>query len=309
MKILYGVSKIPRLNKPIITIGVFDGVHVGHQKLLKKLVKKARRKKRKSVIITFKPHPYRVLRPHKTPPMLLSLSHRLKLLEMEGINIAVVLDFDKRLMRLSPEAFIKNILIGIFDTGELYVGEKFTLGYKKKGDAKTLKRLCLKYGFNLNVVKYKRINGQSISSTLIRKLVTEGRLREAAKGLGRRVSLLGTVARGDGRGRILGFPTSNLDLHHEAVPPAGVYAVLARLDKKNYNAVVNIGFRPTFKRYLKERTVEVHIFDFNKKIYGRDLEIIFVKKIREERRFKNRNHIREQIKKDIKQAKKALAYV
>lgn len=294
------------MNRPMATIGIFDGVHIGHQKLLKQLAEKAHRRKKKAIVITFIPHPYRVLHPEKTPPMLLSLSHRLKILEERGIDIALILNFNKHLSCFSTEDFVKEILVKGLNIEGLFIGDNFALGHNRKGGLSLLEKLSLKYGFKLTIIKCRKVNRQPISSTLIRKLLLDGNLKKASSGLGRKVSILGTVTRGDRRGRVLGFPTSNLDLHHEAVPPAGVYAVFVRLNKKLYKGILNIGFRPTFKKTQREKTVEAHIFDFKKNIYGKDMEVVFVKKIREERHFKHKGHLREQINKDASQARKIL---
>ncbi|MCK4463778.1 MAG: bifunctional riboflavin kinase/FAD synthetase, partial [Candidatus Omnitrophica bacterium] len=309
MKILYSVKKLPHMNRPMATIGIFDGVHVGHQKLLRRLAEKAHRKKKKAIVITFIPHPYRILHPGKAPPMLLSLSHRLKILDRIGIDIALILNFNKHLSCFSAEDFVKKILVKGLNIEELFIGGNFALGHNRKGRLNLLKKLSLKYGFKLNIIKCRKVNRQPISSTSIRELLMDGKLKKASFGLGRKVSILGTVTRGDKRGRILGFPTSNLDLHHEAVPPAGVYAVFVRLNKKLYKGILNIGFRPTFKKAQREKTVEAYIFDFKKNIYGKDMEVVFVKKIREERHFKHKDHLRGQIEKDAKQAKKILESV
>ncbi|NQT23299.1 MAG: bifunctional riboflavin kinase/FAD synthetase [Candidatus Omnitrophica bacterium] len=302
MKILYASRELPHINKPMAAIGIFDGAHKGHQKLLSALVKRARYKNKKAVVITFSPHPYKILHPHKSPPMLFSLAHRLRILGNLGVDIVFVLRFTRRIASLSPEAFVERYLVKGLDIGELFVGDNFKIGHGRTGGLKQLKRFSAKYNFKLNVIPCRKINQKLISSTLIRKLLIEGNLKGAAARLGRRASILGTVVRGDRRGRIIGYPTANLDLHHEAVPPAGVYVVLVKYNGKNYKGVLNIGFCPTFKKRARERTVEVHIFGFKKTIYGADLEIVFLKKIREERHFHNREHLRLQIKKDLRQS-------
>lgn len=306
MKILRGFKKIPPLDKAKVAIGIFDGVHLGHRKLLGRLIGKARREKRKSVVITFTPHPYRVTMPLKMPPMLVSLEHRLRLLEAEGVDIVCLLDFDRRLANISAAKFVEDALVKRLNMGELFVGDNFRMGREREGDPATLKLLSLKYGFRLTVVKCRKFTGEYISSTLIRRLILRGRLKEASRRLGRDVSLLGTVIKGDRRGRIMGFPTANLDLHHEAAPPSGVYAARVKYGKKRYNGIVNIGFRPTFKKEEKERTVEVHIFGFNKRIYGEDLEVYFVRKIRDERHFRDRHHLKSRIEKDCVAARRML---
>jgi len=306
MKVYYATKRLPHMNKPMVAIGVFDGVHKGHQKLLNKLVESARRKKKKAVVITFTPHPYKILHAYKIPPMLFSLPHRLKILGYAGIDLVFVLRFTKKMSLSSPEDFLRRYLVKELNVGELFMGANFKLGKGRKGGFRRLMKIAAKYDFRLNVIKCKKIGRSFISSTLIRKLIMEGKLNEASVKLGRKVSLLGTVVRGDRRGRVIGFPTANLDLHHEAVPPAGVYAVIVKYKEKEYKAILNIGFRPTFKSPQKERTVEVHIFDFKKNIYGANLEIIFIKKIRDERHFRNREHLRVQIQRDQKTAQTLL---
>jgi len=308
MKILYISKKRLRVKNLFATIGIFDGLHLGHQRILNALIKKARGKKGKSAVVTFSPHPFRVLHPEKAPPMLLSLKHRLKILKEMGIDIVFIVKFDKHFAGLSAKGFVQKVLIDKLGIRQLFVGEKFSLGRNRKGSTKVLKKLSKKYGFAINIIKSRRIKGKRVSSTLIRKFVIEGRFKEAHHMLGRRFSVLGTVVHGEKRGRIIGFPTANLDLHHEAIPPAGVYAVLVRKGSKSYNGILNIGFRPTFKDTHRERTVEAHIFNFRKDIYGKDLEVVFIKKLRDERHFTHRDHLREQIYSDVVAAYRVLRH-
>lgn len=303
MRIEYNLRGKSGKKDALLTIGIFDGVHLGHLKILRALIRKARREKKEAHVLTFSPHPSKVLHPKMAPPMLLSLEHRLKVLDDLGIDTVFVIRFDKHFACLSADGFVRHVLVDRLRVGEIFIGENFNLGHRRKGTVGVLEKLAAKYGFKMNVIECKKIGNRPVSSTLIRKFVIAGKLREASRLLGRRFSILGTVVHGDKRGHIIGFPTANLDLHHEAIPPAGVYAVFVKVDMKVYPGILNIGFRPTFKSNKTDKTVEAHIFGFHKKIYGRDLEVIFIRKIRDERHFKNRDHLKQRIGRDIVFAK------
>jgi len=302
MYIIYGIPRLRIKSPTAVAVGTFDGVHRGHKEVIRRLKRRAEAIKGKSCVLTFARHPLRTLRPRKTPPMLISARHRLNLLAAEGIDIAVLIDFTARFADMGPVRFAKDVLAGKLNAKEILAGEKFLFGRGRKGDAALLRELGLKFGFKARVVPPLKTGGVSISSTLIRKLVMSGRLKEAKRMLGRDVAILGTVTKGAGRGRGLGFPTANLDLHHEAIPPSGVYAVKVKMGNKTYKGVLNIGFRPTFEEARKEPVVEVYIFGFNKSIYGEDLEVLFVKKIRRERAFKDKSRLALRIEKDIRAA-------
>ena len=283
------------------TIGIFDGVHRGHQKILKKLVKESKKQKRRSLVITFHPHPRKVLNPLAQTPFLISLKHRLRLIEEEGVNFCRVIKFTKSLSQMKPSEFIKNILIKKFNVKTIVVGKNFSFGYKEKGDVKFLKRMGKKYNFKVfsidPVVSKKRF----ISSTRIRGEIEKGKLKDASFMLGRPVTVFGTVKKGRSIGKKIGFPTANIDPHHEAIPPSGVYAVNAKIHKALYKGVLNIGRRPTFTKDI-EPTIELHILNFKKDIYGKDVEVIFKKKIRDEKRFSSILALQNQIHRDILRA-------
>ena len=301
MKKIYNPSKIRKL---AATIGIFDGVHCGHQKILKKLVSDSRRLKIKSLVVTFSPHPRKILNPGSMIPFLTSLEHRSKLIENLGVDFFHMIRFTKPLSLMEPGEFVKKVLIDKFNIKMLVVGQDFLLGNKRGGDFSLLKSLSKKYNFRLFGVKPVKIKGKVISSTRIRNSIEKGDLKNASLMLGRPVSILGTVVRGKAIGRKIGFPTANINPHHEAIPPSGVYAVDTRMDRKIYKAVLNIGIRPTLGKD-KESTVEIHILRFKKNIYGKDIEIIFKGKIRDEKKFPSLEKLRMQIKKDILNAKHA----
>ena len=305
MKVIDGVKDLKIGQPTVVTIGIFDGIHRGHRKVLKQLKKRAGDLKVKSCVLTFDPHPARILHPHKTPPMLISTKHKLNLLATEGVDITILVNFTKEFANRKPASFVKEILVKKLDVKELLVGDKFSFGKKRTGNIRKLKKLGRNLGFKVRTISPLKVQGKVISSTLIRKLIMKGSLNRAKTLLGRGVAILGTVTRGSRRGRILGFPTANLDLHHEAIPPSGVYIVKVKLGDRKYRGILNIGFRPTFvtKGWEKEPTAEVHIFGFHKSIYGKDVEVIFLKRVRRERKFKNKEHLRLRIEKDIDIAK------
>ena len=274
----------------IVTIGIFDGVHKGHQKILKKVLKEAKASRLKSVVVTFDPHPVKVLSLRAQIPLLMSLDHRIRLIKKMGVDYCLVKKFTKEFSKLSPEEFIKDILVDKLNLKALVTGENFLFGFKEKGCSKLLKKLSKIYDFKFYSIPPLKIGGEYISSTRIRKLIEKGRLGLAKKLLGRPVTILGTVVKGKSLGRELGFPTANIDPHHESIPPAGVYSVDAALGKKIYRGVLNISLH---------KIIEVHILNFNKNIYGRDIEVIFKQKIRNEKKFKTLESLRRQISLDI----------
>ncbi len=276
-----------------VTIGIFDGVHKGHQVILKKVLKEAKRSRLKSVVITFNPHPVNVLKSSAEIPLLMSLEHRVRLIKKMGVDYFFVERFTKSFSKLSPEDFIKNILIDKLNLKALVTGENFLFGFKEKGDVRLLKRLSKLYNFKLYSIPPLEIEGDYVSSTRIRKAIERGDLLLASKLLGRPVTILGTVVKGKRLGRKIGFPTANIDPHHEAIPPSGVYSVDIALDGKLYRGILNIS---------THKIIEAHIFDFNKDIYGRDIEVIFKKKIRDEKKFKSLEALKKQIQSDILKA-------
>ncbi|GAF74076.1 unnamed protein product [marine sediment metagenome] len=221
------------------------------------------------------------------------------------MDALLLLKFTNLFSKLSAEDFVKNILVEKIGAREIMMGRGFAFGKKKLGDISFLRQLNKKYGFVVTELQMAKSSGMLISSTRIRKLIINGKIAKASKLLGRPVSILGTVKRGAKMGRILGYPTANINPHHEAIPPSGVYAVLVRFNKKTFGGVLNIGRRPTFYEY-SEPTIEVHVFNFKKFIYNKDLEIEFVEKIRDEKRFPNRAGLIDRIGLDEKRAKKIL---
>jgi len=303
MKVYYGVGQLNRkLIRPILAIGIFDGVHLGHQCLIKKIVKKARQIKGTSVALTFYPHPYHVLKPRTYLPFLISLEHRLKLIADLGVDVCIVQEFTEKFSQTDKIPFIKNFLFKKIKPQEIFVGKDFTFARKRSGNVKFLEAFSNICRYKTREIRSVVVDGKRISSTFIRKLIRQGNLDLAARFLGRPVSIFGKIVKGSRRGKILGFPTANIDYHHEILPPTGVYAVRINFDKEKLLGVANLGFRPSFKKSLKREEVvaEVHIFDFDKNIYGKTAELEFIKRIRAERKFKNRTKLICQIEEDLK---------
>ncbi|MDD5495751.1 MAG: bifunctional riboflavin kinase/FAD synthetase [Candidatus Omnitrophica bacterium] len=309
MKVIHGLKNIKHpIKASVLTIGVFDGVHAGHRAIIKAVVKRAEELNLESVVLTFDPHPSKVTHPGSIAKSLISLDHRIRLIEALGVETLLILKFTAALSKVPADHFARKVLAETLGAKEIFVSENFYFGKGADSGIGSLKRVGNKMGFRVRVVPPVKMAGHIVSSSRIRSLIMEGELRRAAGLLGRPVSILGTVVKGHRRGRILGFPTANINPHHEAIPPSGVYAVRIKFGKKRLNGLLNIGIRPTFHKNegFNEPTIEVHIFNFDKKIYGRDLELTFVKKLRNEKKFATAEELIAQIREDEKAAHRVL---
>lgn len=299
MEIIYGINKIRKINKPVLAMGVFDGVHRGHKEILSAAIDKAREIKGTSIALTFWPHPQK-------EGSLYSLEHRLRLIAELGIDLCIVVNFSRHFAKIKAEDFIKDVLVDKIRVKYLYVGEDFKFGKDTRGDLALLNNLGRVYGFKAKGLQIIKFGAKPISSTLIRTLIKNGEIKKAQNLLDRPVSILGTVIRGTALGRILGFPTANIDPHHEVIPAPGIYAVRIILERNKFNGACYIGKRPTVSS-RDNVSVEVYIFNFHKNIYGKYLELQFVKKIRSDKKFSSLALLAEQIKKDVICARKILA--
>jgi len=300
MIVIQGINKIRKYRGAVIALGVFDGVHRGHRNILQAAVSIARRVKGKSIALTFFPHP-------EKEPSLYSLEHRLKLIAELSIDVCIVVNFSHSFAKITADDFIAKILVEKIGVRFVCVGRNFRFGNKAGGDYRLLAAAAKKYNFKLKVFKVLKSKGLVISSTVIRKLIKSAKIKEAQELLGRRVSVLGTVINGSRLGRLLGFPTANINPHHEVIPPAGVYAAQIVFSKKKYNGVCYIGKRPTLRLENKALRVEAHLFNFHKNIYGRALEIQFIKLIRQDQKFASLKELAFQVKKDIHSCRKIIA--
>ena len=273
-----------------VTIGVFDGVHKGHQKILNKVIEESKKNRLKNIVVTFYPHPIKVLKPYVKIPLLISLDHKVRLINKMGIDKCLTVRFTKKFSKMSPEDFIKGFLIDKLNLKILVTGDNFLFGFKEKGDIKLLRRLSRVYNFKLYTIPPFKMDKGLVSSTRIRLAIEKGDLRLASRMLGRPVAILGTVVKGKRLGREIGFPTANIDPHHESIPPSGVYDVDVILNQKLLRGILNIS---------SHGIIEVHIFNFNKNIYRKDIEVIFKQKIRDEKKFKSQEALKRQIQKDI----------
>ncbi len=300
MKIIYGINGIRKFKRPVVALGVFDGVHLGHRYILRETIKQARAIKGTSIVITFYPHP-------QGKESLYSLEDRLRLIAELGIDVCAVIKFNRIFSRMSAEDFIKNILVKRVGANFIYIGRNFRFGRGARGNWQLLQRLSSGHNYKVRIFPVIKVNGQPVSSTYIRSLITGGRLAAAQKLLQRPVTVLGSVVKGISLARRLGFPTANIDPHHEILPACGVYAVKVVLNKKTFCGVCNIGRRPTVLKRNSQKHVEVYIFGFQKNIYGKELEIQFIQKIRDEKKFTSLARLARQIKKDILRSKKILS--
>lgn len=306
MKVIYDLGKAISPKPTAIAIGIFDGVHRGHQALVKEMIKLAHAHKALPTVLTFYPHPAHVLSVQSPLRYITTLSKRLELLEDLGVKQVIVLPFDLSFAAIEPEYFIKHYLLEKWHAKAIIVGENFRFGKNRLGDRFLFSRLSQELGFNFKALPSVMAMGMPISSTRIRALILEGQLPQAKRLLGRLVEVEGKVVRGDGRGRKLGFPTANIDYHQQVLVPQGVYAVTLQWGKKIWPAVANVGIRPTFKPKAMGLQMEVHVFDHQLRLYHRQVRIAFYQQIRTEKTFASIEELKIQIKKDILQAKNLL---
>ncbi len=305
---LNGTSKL-HLKKTCAAIGIFDGVHRGHQYLIKKMLRAARRLGARPIVITFFPHPAHVLRPDLKLGYLTSLDDRFRRLSDLGVWACLVVRFNRSFARIPPQKFIKDILVEKLGVKAVFVGDDFRFGRDRSGDIALFQRLRAPCGYEMHAVSALKQGRAVISSTRIRRLIGRGKLNEASRLLGRRVSASGAVVKGSRRGKGLGYPTANIAYESDILPPQGVYAVKVLLGEKEYPAIANIGTRPSFEKQISKLHLEVHIFDFSRNIYGKCLEVEFLKKIRNEKKFSSPQALIRQIQKDESSARKYLAHV
>jgi riboflavin kinase/FMN adenylyltransferase len=284
----------------VISVGNFDGLHLGHQKIIRSLVAEARNSDLRAAVITFDPHPMKVLRPNAAPALIESLEQRLSGLEKLGLDAALVLKFDVDLARVSAEDFIRRILMETVQARKILVGSNFRFGHKHAGDVKLLQDAGATSGFEVEIVPPVELEGAPVSSTRVRQAVSEGRVAAAAKLLGRHFALTGGIKPGDGRGSTIVFPTLNLAFEQELLPGRGVYATRVLLHDGEHDAVTNVGVRPTFDGHTL--TVESHLLDFSETVREGRLEVRFIERLREEQKFGGAAELRAQIGRDIEAA-------
>lgn len=306
------VNDLNTITKPfknaVVTTGNFDGVHLGHQALFHEVIERADAINGTSVAITFNPHPIRVLKQNGHPPLITLVDQKTELIESTGVDVLLIVPFTVEFAALSAGEFVEDILVKKIGMKVIVVGSDYSFGKNREGNLDLLKKMSREMGFEVVVTDWIHgtdANISRISSTRIRKLVMAGDMARARKHLGRYYQIRGRVARGRNRGgRLLGFPTANINLQDELSPKTGVYAVTVECKEMTFKGVANIGYSPTFDDYIF--TVEVHILDFEDNIYGKDIRVNFIHRLRDEKKFSGIEELSEQINKDILKARRIL---
>jgi riboflavin kinase/FMN adenylyltransferase len=291
--------------RTVLSVGNFDGLHLGHQKILQSVRERACSTGQRSAVVTFDPHPMKVLRPNHAPLMIETLDQRLAGFERMGLDAAVVMRFDRALSLVSAEEFIERILAGCLRVGAILVGENFRFGHRGAGDVRLLSEYGKRRDFIAEIVPPVEVNGQIVSSTAIRNAVAAGNVEGAIPLLGRAFSLTGEIRAGAGRGRTILFPTLNLAPEQELLPKLGVYATGCVVGGRLYSSVTNVGTRPTFDGVGV--TVESHLFGFSQTVTSGPMEVRFHARIRDERKFSGPEALRAQIARDVEAAKRYFA--
>jgi riboflavin kinase/FMN adenylyltransferase len=289
--------------KVCLAIGFFDGVHLGHQQIIRQTIADARKHGALALVITFDQHPNAVVAPGRVPPLIYSLPQKLRTIESLGPEATLLIHFDKAFSQKTGEAFIRELAADWSGIQSICVGANFTFGHKRGGNVELLKRLGAELKFSVHGMAAVSLDGRNISSTRIREAIRTGDLDAASQMLGRDYSIAGRILEGDKLGRKLGFPTANLDPVGLAVPPSGVYAVHALVRGERHRAVLNIGTRPTLGDANPPLRIEAHLLNFTGELYGEEMEIVFTEKLRDEQKFPSLDDLKAQIARDIERAK------
>jgi riboflavin kinase / FMN adenylyltransferase len=291
-----------RWTQPVLALGNFDGLHRGHRKILDRVQRVAGERGATSVVMTFDPHPPRVVRPDKAPPLLMTKAQKLEAIADTGVQGAAVVRFTHEMSRWDPEMFVRTVLVNWLQVAEVWVGANFLFGHDRAGNFSLLRVLGSRYGFKAEKIDPVRYKDFVVSSTRVRRLVSEGRVDEAGALLGHQYFVDGKVVVGDRRGRTLGFPTANLCTENELLPPNGVYATTTTIEEVVHPSVTNVGTRPTVDA-TGRTTVETHIFNLDRDLYGTSIRVGFVQRLRDERAFESLDLLRAQIEADCVRAR------
>jgi riboflavin kinase/FMN adenylyltransferase len=293
----------PRWHNPVLALGNFDGLHRGHMKIIDRVRRRAGERGGTPAVMTFDPHPPRIVRPDKAPLLLMTTAQRLEALAKTGMQGVAVVRFTHETSLWDPETFVRTVLVDWLRVVEVWVGANFLFGHDRAGTFTVLRSLGLRYGFRAEKIDPVRYKEFVVSSTRIRRLVSEGRVDEAGALLGHHYFIDGTVTRGAGRGRELGFPTANLETPNELLPPSGVYATTATINGIAHPSVTNVGMRPTFAD-VDRIQVETHLLDTKRDLYDAPLRVSFVQRLRDERAFADVDALRAQIDADCRAARR-----
>ena len=300
MRIIHAANALkPEGRKVCLAIGFFDGVHLGHQQVIRQTITDAKQHEAIGLVVTFDRHPNSVVAPSRVPPLIYSLPQKLRAIEAVGADTLLLIRFDKAFSEQTGEAFVRGLARELGHIQSLCVGANFVFGHKRGGNVELLKKLGAELNFTVHGMAAVSLDGQAVSSTRIRAAIRAGDLDSVSQMLGRAYSVGGMVVRGDGLGQQLGFPTANVDTTGLALPPHGVYAVHAETGSRTYRAVLNIGHRPTLQDPNPQLRVEAHLIDFTGDLYGQEVELAFVEKLRAEKKFGSLGELRQQIAQDI----------
>jgi riboflavin kinase/FMN adenylyltransferase len=301
MLVFHSVDIKERFNNPVLTIGNYDGIHLGHRRIIERVRARAREISGMSMLMTFYPHPVHVLRPDKELSAITPLEEKKIILAQTGIEVLFIVPFTHDFSRISPDAFVKEILVKRLAIKGLVIGYDFRFGSGGAGDISFLNEMGEKFGFFVDVVDAITMEGEKVGSNSIRKLVTEGQVEKAGKLLGRPYGVRGTVIRAHGRGRSIGFPTLNLRTDYPLIPKNGVYVSEVEIEGIRHPGVTNIGYNPTFGE--QERSIETFIMDFKGDLYDRELRVYFINRIRDEEKFDTVDALKARIARDVEVAR------
>lgn len=307
MKIFHGTDNAGIQRGTVLTLGVFDGLHLGHQRIMQTVVESAKANRLVPTAITFDPHPRAVLHAENAPPLLQTLDQRLANFEVLGIEQAIVIRFDKDFADTDAESFLRDIVHERLQAREVFLGKGFFFGKNRGGNIELLREMSKKLGFFADEVAEVRLRGQRISSSKIRQLLAEGKVNLARRMLGRPYGVEGQIVHGFERGRTIGFPTANLHPQNRVIPKFGVYATATLIEGKWRRSITNVGIRPTFED-AQNPSIESYIFDFDGDLYGDVLRVRFLHRIRDERKFNGIDELKAQIEKDTRTALKFFSH-
>jgi riboflavin kinase/FMN adenylyltransferase len=304
----YPDDSIVKWHQPVLALGNFDGLHRGHMKIIDRVRRRAGERAGTPAAMTFDPHPPRVVRPDKAPPLLMTKEQKIEALGRSGMQGIAVVRFTLDVSHWEPDVFVRTVLVEWLHVVEVWVGANFLFGHQRAGNYSVLRSLGARYGFRAEKIDPVRYKDFVVSSTRIRRLISEGRVDEAGSLLGHHYFIDGTVVRGAGRGREIGVPTANLQTANELVPPSGVYATVVTIDGAVRPSVTNIGMRPTFGD-VDAPVVEVHVLDYDQDLYNRELRLSFVQRLRDERAFPDVDALRGQIEADCRGARRLFSRI
>ncbi len=310
MEVINGLENIKKpFKNPVLTIGNFDGVHLGHQQLFKHVLKRAKEIDGEAIVMTFYPHPLKVLKPENSgPPVITCHEQKIKLIEKCGMDVVITVNFTKDFAQMSAREFVEEVLWKKIGLKVIVVGWDYQFGRNREGNIDFLRREGKRLGFEVEVLDSIKVNDTIVSSTMIRRCVIEGDLKKAEELLGRKYEIVGQVVKGRDRGgRVLGFPTANIRMDDKLCPQTGVYAVEVIVDGKVYGGAANIGYNPTFGD--ESLSLETHIFDFSGDLYGKEITVRLIERLRPEKKFSGPEELAKQISIDIDKAKKILSNI